>query len=191
MATEATLASIGERLRSARDRLGLTLDQVSEVSGLSKAHLSRLESGERQPSISALLELSSTLGVSVNVLLGEEHDGPPLSVSVGDEPRHEANGLAITTRSGYPGSSILEALAITIDPDRPPSAPARHRGEEWLYVLTGTLRLEFDGEVHQLAPGECAHFDADRPHRLGAVGGPAEILMLAAKDSRSLSAIHR
>jgi transcriptional regulator with XRE-family HTH domain len=191
MATQATLASIGERLRSARDRQGLTLDQLSEASGLSKAHLSRLEAGERQPSIAALLDLSSTLGVSVNTLLGEDHEGPPLSISVGDEPRHDTNGLAITARSGFPGSSILEALSITIDPVRAPSNPARHRGEEWLYVLAGTLRLEYDGATHLLEPGSCAHFDADRPHRLGAVGGPAEILMLAAKDTRSLSAIHR
>jgi len=113
MAIEATLASIGDRLRAARDRLGLTLHQLSERSGLSKAHLSRLESGERQPSIAALLELSSTLGVSVNALLG----------------------------------------------------------------VLGT--------------GACAHFDADRPHRLGAVDSPAEILMLAANDARSLHAIHR
>jgi transcriptional regulator with XRE-family HTH domain len=191
MAIAATLASIGERLRAGRDRLGLTLDQLSEATGLSKAHLSRLESGERQPSIAALLELSAVLGVSVNALLGEDHHGPPLAISVGDEPRHDANGLSITARSGFPGSSVLEALSITIEPDRAPASPARHRGEEWLYVLSGTLHLEYDGSPHLLEAGACAHFDADRPHRLGAVGGPAEILMLAAKDTRSLHAIHR
>jgi transcriptional regulator with XRE-family HTH domain len=191
MVTEATLASIGERMRSARDRAGLTLDQLAEATGLSKAHLSRLESGERQPSVAALLDLSGALGVAVNVLLGEDHPGPPLSVSPGTGPRHEANGLAIMTRSGYPGSSAIEALSITIDPDRPATAPARHRGEEWLYVLSGTLRLEYDGDAHTLEPGECVHFDADRPHRLAAVGGETEILMVAAHDMRSLQAIHR
>ncbi len=191
MVTEATLASIGERLRAARDRAGLTLDQLAEATGLSKAHLSRLESSERQPSIAALLDLSATLGVPVNVLLGEDRDGAPLSISAGTEPRHEANGLAIVTRSGFPGSSAIEALSITIDPDRPTSPPARHRGEEWLYVVSGTLLLEYDGIGHTLATGRCAHFDADRPHRLTALGGVTEILMVAAHDSRTLQAVHR
>ncbi len=191
MVTEATLASIGERLRAARDRAGLTLDQLAEATGLSKAHLSRLESSERQPSIAALLDLSATLGVPVNVLLGEDRDGAPLSISAGAEPRHEANGLAIVTRSGFPGSSAIEALSITIEPERPTSPPARHRGEEWLYVVSGTLLLEYDGIGHTLATGQCAHFDADRPHRLAAVGGTTEILMVAAHDSRTLQAVHR
>ncbi len=191
MVSQATLASIGERLRSARDRAGLTLDQLAVASGLSKAHLSRLESGERQPSIAALLDLSGTLGVPVNELLGEERHGAPMAVSVGDEATHEANGLAITARSGFPGSSVIEALAISIAPDRPPSPPSRHRGEEWLYVVSGTLLLEFDGVTHTLECGACAHFDADRPHRLAARGGTTEILMVAAHDARSLQAIHR
>ncbi len=191
MATEAALASIGDSLRSARDRAGFTLDQLAEVTGLSKAHLSRLESSERQPSIAALLDLSAALGVQVNVLLGEDRDGAPISISAGTEAQHESSGLTITTRSGYPGSSTLEALSISIDPDRPISPPARHRGEEWLYVVRGTLLLEYDGVGHSLVAGQCAHFDADRPHRLTAVGEMTEVLMVAAHDSRSLQALHR
>ena len=135
--------------------------------------------------------MSAALGVPVNVLLGEDRGGSPLSISTGSESRHEANGLAITTRSGYPGSSAIEALSITIDPDRSTPPPARHHGEEWLYVLSGTLMLEYDGTGHSLESGQCAHFDADRPHRLTAVGGMAEILMVAAHDPRSLQALHR
>jgi transcriptional regulator with XRE-family HTH domain len=191
MVTEATLASIGERLRSARDHAGLTLEQLADATGLSKAHLSRLESSDRQPSIAALLDLSAALGVSVNVLLGENRDGAPLAISTGTESRHQANGLAISTRSGFPGSSAIEALSISIDPDRPTSPPARHRGEEWLYVVSGTLLLDYDGVEYTLDPGQCVHFDADGPHRLTAVGGVTEILMVAAHDSRSLQALHR
>jgi transcriptional regulator with XRE-family HTH domain len=191
MATEAVLASIGERLRAARGRAGLTLDQLAEASGLSKAHLSRLESSERQPSIGALLDLASTLGVPVNVLLGEDRDSAPLFISTGQESRHETNGLAITPRSGYPGSSTLEALSITIDPERKPTAAASHRGEEWLYVVAGTLVLVYDDVAHTLAAGQCAHFDAGRPHWLAAHGGMTELLLVAAQDSRSLRSLHR
>jgi transcriptional regulator with XRE-family HTH domain len=187
---DAVLDTIGVRLRSARERVGLTLDQTAELSGLSKAHLSRLESAERQPSIAALLSLSAALGSPVSALLGEDRDGAPLAISTGDEHRHESKGLSISSCSGYAGSSALEALRITVDPDRPLTPAASHRGEEWLYVLQGTLRLEYDGEVHYLGPNMTAHFDAERPHRLVADGKAVEMLLVAAKDSRTMQAIH-
>ena len=192
MARDASsvLVSVGERLRAARERVGLTLDQTAERSGLSKAHLSRLESAERQPSIAALLALSEALGTPVSVLLGESQEPSPLAISTEGAPRHESKGLSIAPCSGYRGSSALEALRITVEPDRPPTAPAHHRGEEWLYVLRGILRLEYDGTVHHLGPGASAHFDADRPHRLGAEGAAAEVLLVAARDTRNMQSMH-
>jgi transcriptional regulator with XRE-family HTH domain len=186
----AVLVSIGERLRAARDRVGLTLDQAAELAGLSKAHLSRLESAERQPSIAALLSLADALGVPVSALLGEQAGDTALGISTADGSRRDSKGLSIASCSGYPGSAALEALRITVHPDRPVTTPARHRGEEWLYVLHGTLRLEFDGATHHLGPGDTAHFDADRPHRLGADAEPAEILLVAAKDTRTMQNFH-
>jgi len=191
VATSSVLVSIGERLRQARERAGYTLDQVAEISGLSKAHLSRLESAERQPSISALLELSSVLRVPVSALLGEDESAAPIAIHETGEPRHEAAGLSITACSGYAGSTDLEALRITVPAGREPSEPARHRGEEWLYVTSGTLRLEYDGELHLLDPGTCANFDAQLPHRLGAEGGVVEVLLVAANRSRSILDVHR
>ncbi len=187
---EAVLVSVGERLRAARERVGLTLDQTAEISGLSKAHLSRLESAERQPSIAALLSLSGALGTPVSVLLGEDQDSNPLAISTEGAPRHESKGLSIAPCSGYAGSSALEALRITVHPDRPSTPPAHHRGEEWLYVLEGVLRLEYDGEVHHVGPGVTAHFDAARPHRLGTDGPVVEILLVAAKDTRNVQSFH-
>ena len=112
-------------------------------------------------------------------LLGEGQEGPAIAVYSGGEPTHEAAGLTVANCGGFPGSATIEALHITIEPDRSP-APSRHRGEEWVYVLSGCLRLEFDGEVHLLEPGSSAHFDAERPHRLGAVGVTTEVLVVAA-----------
>jgi transcriptional regulator with XRE-family HTH domain len=188
--TGTVLDSIGARLRAARDAAGLTLDQTAEMSGLSKAHLSRLESAERQPSIAALLTLAETLGTPVSALLGEQEGGATLTISTDGGVRRPSKGLAIASCSGYPGSSALEALRITVDPQRPETAPARHRGEEWLYVLEGILRLEYDGETHHLGPGVTAHFDAERPHRLGAEGSAVEVVLVAARDTRNVQNIH-
>jgi transcriptional regulator with XRE-family HTH domain len=182
--------SIGEYLKAAREEQGLTLEQASELSGISKSHLSRLESSERQPSVAVLLALSAALGVSVGTLFGESEVSGPVAISSPDEPRRESNGLYIAPCSGYSGSNVIDALRITVDPDRPAPAPTRHPGEEWLYVLTGRLRLEFDGLAYFLETGAAAHFNAEVPHRLGAEGASAEVLLVAAKPHRNLHQIH-
>jgi transcriptional regulator with XRE-family HTH domain len=183
--------SIAESLRAARSRCGYTLDQLAERAGLSKAHLSRIESAERQPSVATLLTLSRVLEVPVSVLLGESNDARPLSIWRDDQPPHLINGLAITAYSGFAGSRALEAVKIVIEPNRAPLPFARHRGEEWVYVLSGVLRLEYDAESHLLDAGQSAHFDADRPHRLGAPGGMAEVLLVAAEVPNDLRRAHQ
>jgi transcriptional regulator with XRE-family HTH domain len=180
MELQEALSSIAECLREERTRAGLTLDQLAQRAELSTPYLSRLESGERQPSIAALLSLSRALGVSMSTLLGERKGAPAISTYPSGGVTHVANGLVIAPCSGFPGSSTLEGLRISISPDREPPEPARHRGEEWIYVVAGRLRLEFDGVVHLLETGATAHFDANRPHRLAAEGGPADVLVVAA-----------
>jgi transcriptional regulator with XRE-family HTH domain len=182
--------SIGERLRAARERAGLTLEQAADLSGMSKAHLSRLESADRQPSIAALLALSDALRVPVSSLLGEDQGLRTIGLSDDQSPRYLSKGLSVAPCSGYAGGNQLEALRITVDPDRPASPSATHPGEEWLYVLSGILRLEYDGEFHHLSTGMSAHFDATRPHRLGAKDRPAELLLVATRDSRPVQTIH-
>jgi transcriptional regulator with XRE-family HTH domain len=194
LVTDAALSFIAERLRAARERAGYTLDQLAALTGLSKAHLSRLESGERQPSIAALLTFAAALRVPVGQLLGDDDNGgttTPLTVYSGGETPFEVVGVQVVPCSGYPGSGALEALRMTISPQRGPSPSARHRGEEWLYVVHGTLELEYDGKFYPVPAGSCAHFDADRPHRLSAKAEPTEVLVVAAQGARALWNAHR
>ena len=180
MELEEALSSLAESLREERSRAGLTLEQLAQRADLSTAHLSRLESGDRQPSVAALISLSRALGVSMSTLLGERRGVPAIAAYPPGRVTHKANGLTIAPCSGFPGSSTLEALQIRISADRAPSEPARHRGEEWIYVVNGQLRLEFDGQVHLLDAGSTVHFDANRPHRLGTAQGTVEVIVVAA-----------
>jgi transcriptional regulator with XRE-family HTH domain len=180
MELDEALSSLAEGLREERTRAGLTLEQLAQRADLSTAHLSRLESGDRQPSVAALISLSRALGVSMSTLLGERRGEPAIATYQPERTSQEANGLTIAPCSGFPGSSTLEALRIRISADRAPSEPARHRGEEWIYVVKGQLRLEFDGQVHLLDAGSTVHFDANRPHRLGTAHGTVEVVVVAA-----------
>jgi transcriptional regulator with XRE-family HTH domain len=184
------VSALGDRLRSARETRGLTLDQLSASTGISKAHLSRLESGARQPSVGILVELAAALGTRVGTLLGEDAAGARLATFTPDAPRHTAAGLEIASSSGFPDSRALEVLRVHVPGHRPPSPPVRHRGEEWIYVLHGTLELEFDGMLHELRQDMAAHFDATRPHRLSAGDRGAELLVVSADPRSDLTAIH-
>jgi transcriptional regulator with XRE-family HTH domain len=166
------------------------LDQLAERTGLSKAYLSRLESAERQPSVATLLSLARVLDVPMSVLLGEA-DGPAsLAIYRDDHAAHAVNGLTITPRSGFSGSRALDAMKVGIEADRPPAPFARHRGEEWVYVLSGILRLEYGDDCHLLLTGEAAHFDAGRPHRLGTPGPSTEVLLVAADGTNDFRRAH-
>ncbi len=193
LVSEHALSSIGERLKAAREQAGFTLDELASLTGLSKAHLSRLESAERQPSIAALLTFAAALRVPVGRLLGEDdnNSSTPLSVYPGGAEAHEVAGLNVVACSGYPGSGALEALRMTISPERTPGTPARHHGEEWIYVVTGALVLDYDGRPYRVAAGSCAHFDSEHPHRLGAEDVAAEVLVVAAQGPRGLWSAHR
>lgn len=174
------LSSLAESLREERSRAGLTLEQLAQRADLSTAHLSRLESGDRQPSVAALISLSRALGVSMSTLLGERRGAPSIAAYPPERVSREANGLTIAPCSGFPGSSTLEALQIRISADRTPPEPARHRGEEWIYVVKGQLRLDYDGQSHLLEAGSTVHFDANRPHRLGTAHDTVEVIVVAA-----------
>jgi transcriptional regulator with XRE-family HTH domain len=180
MESDFAVSALGERLRAAREARGLTLDRLSASVGVSKAHLSRLESGDRQPSVGILVEVAAALGTRVSVLLGEDVAGTTLATFAPDAPRFAAAGLEIAPCSGFPGSRALEALRVHVPGDRELPAPAHHRGEEWIYVLRGVLELEFDGLLHELHPDTAAHFDATRPHRFAAGGAGADLLLVSA-----------
>jgi transcriptional regulator with XRE-family HTH domain len=187
--SDVAVSALGGRLRAAREARGLTLDQLSASVGVSKAHLSRLESGDRQPSVGILVEVAAALGTLVSVLLGEDAAGAPLATFAPDAPRIAVAGLEIAPGSGFPGARALEALRVRVPGDRELPAPASHRGEEWIYVLHGILTLEFDGVLHELAPDSAAHFDATRPHRFSAGTAGADLLLVSADYRPEINSI--
>ena len=178
-------------MRAARARCGFTLEHLAERTGLSKAYLSRLESGERQPSVATLLTMSRVLGVPMSVLLGEAAPTAALAIYPDDAPANSVNGLTVAPLSGFAGSSALDAVRIILDPDRVPPPFACHSGEEWVHVVSGLLRLEYDGPSHLVHPGESAHFNAERPHRLGACGGATQVLLVAGQTTNDFRRAHQ
>jgi transcriptional regulator with XRE-family HTH domain len=175
------LARVGLKLRALRQERSWRLEDLEERTGLSKAYLSRLESGERQPSLGALLKVAQAYGVTFSSLFEEEPEPKDCVVVRGTErPVRRGNGLFYTKLSEGSWTFNLQPLRVVVPAGREEGKLYRHEGEQWLYVLSGRLRLEIGDGVSVLEPGDAAHFDAERPHKLSAVGEQdAEILLVA------------
>ncbi|PKV88992.1 XRE family transcriptional regulator [Streptomyces sp. TLI_146] len=167
------LPDVAPRLRDLRRRRGLTLEAAAPRAGLSPAHLSRLETGARQPSLPMLLALARTYGTTVSELLGEMPPEREPVIRGGRAEPAEADGWTYH-RAGHPGRA-MQALRVEVPYGTQRELVRVHPGEEWLYVLSGRLRLTLGDAAHELDPGDSAHFDSLTPHRISAVshGGAA------------------
>ncbi|MGW2445049.1 helix-turn-helix domain-containing protein [Streptomyces sp. NPDC001675] len=160
------LPAVAPQLRDLRRRAGLTLEAAARTAGLSPAHLSRLETGGRQPSLPMLLALARTYGTTVSELLGERVADRDAIVRAADMEPTRAGGWTYF-QAGASGRG-MQALRVRVPYGAQGDIVRVHPGEEWLHVLKGRLRLRLGDTAHLLGPGDSAHFDSLTPHRLAA-----------------------
>ena len=166
---------VRRRLRELRGERGLTLQQVAEDANIDVSTLSRLESGKRRLALDHIPALASALGVSTDELLGTR---PPEDPRIRSRPRtHKGLTMWPLTRSGSGG---LRAYKISISERRskPPRQLPVHEGSDWLYVLSGRLRLLLGEQDLTIEPGDAVEFSTWTPHWFGAVDGPVELIMI-------------
>jgi transcriptional regulator with XRE-family HTH domain len=178
------LTAVGSRLRSLRHDRETTLAELAGETGISVSTLSRLESGDRKPTLELLLPLARAYGVTLDDLV----DAPP----TGDPRVHlrpvEAHGMTMVPLTRQ--AAGIQAFKMVIPAGRSRRTPhlQTHEGYEWVYVLDGNLRLVLgppgSGQPHDLvlATGEAAEFDTRTPHWFGAADDDAvEFLSLFGK----------
>ncbi|MFI6600912.1 helix-turn-helix domain-containing protein [Nonomuraea sp. NPDC050536] len=175
------LAEVGPRLKRLRTARGVTLAALSESTGISKSTLSRLESGQRRPSLELLLPIAQAHQVPLDELVGAPEVGDP---RVRLTPRR-VNDQVVLPLTRHPGP--LQAFKSIIPASRSKPDPCTHEGFEWLYVLAGRLRLVLADHDLVLGPGEAAEFDTRLPHWFGSTGeGPVEVLSLFGRQGERI-----
>ncbi|MEU6314990.1 XRE family transcriptional regulator [Streptomyces sp. NPDC047014] len=155
------LTAVGPRLRALRRQRGTTLAQLSETTGISLSTLSRLESGQRRPTLELLLPLARAHRVALDELVGAPETGDP---RVRPRPfvRHGSTYVPLTRHFG--GVHAFKQILPPVE--GPPVVPELkvHEGYEWLYVLSGRVRLLLGEHDLVLGAGEAAEFDTRTPH---------------------------
>lgn len=164
---------MGPRLKRIRAQRGVTLTDLSARTGISKSTLSRLENGQRRPSLELLLPLAQAYRVPLDDLVG--------APEVGD-PRIRLKARRVNGRTVLPlteGPNGIQAWKIIIPADQSTPNPRAHDGFEWLYVLSGRMRLILGDRDLVLGVGEAAEFDTQLPHWFGSTGeDSAEVLSI-------------
>jgi transcriptional regulator with XRE-family HTH domain len=160
----------------------MTLTSVAELTGISKSTLSRLKTGQRRPTLEILLALSSAYRIPLDDMVGAPDVGDPrIRLKPGS-----VKGRTVIPLTRQPDG--VQAWKIVIPVDKVDPEPRAHDGHEWIYVLSGRVRLVLGREDWILGPGEVAEFETQMPHWFGSTGEePAEILSIFGRPGERMS----
>lgn len=175
---------IGSRIRFIRQQRRMTLEQLAAAAGLTKSYLSKVERGISVPSISTALKVAASFAMSIGELFGEEQNADSICVV---RRKDRKSFMREGSPAGYNYQAIAAAKPFkSMEPFimRPPAQfqdgrMFQHRGEEFIFVLEGTMEIQFVRRRITLRAGDAIYFDSYLPHRSRSLGGkPAEALVV-------------
>ena len=174
--------AIGHEVRSIRKRLGITIAELSDTSGLSVGMISKIENGTTSASLATLQVLSNSLGVPIsNFFRRYEETRTAVHIRSGEGAEAERRG----TRAGHQykllGHIGSNSSGVTVEPylitltEKSDTFPTfQHEGVEFIYMIQGEVEYRHSNRNYRLKPGDSLFFDADAPH------GPVTLTRLPA-----------
>ena len=159
--------TLGERLRARRKEIGKTLAQVAAESNLTVGFISQIERGISTPSLASLYNVATALETSVDHFVSTaprrthsvvSHSGQRQTYKVGGTARFYE-----FLERGFPEAKLNACLSHV--PPGHLSEMMSHAGEEFVYLVAGTMDYEVDGVSYRLTAGDTLHFDSHKPHR--------------------------
>lgn len=169
-------ARVRRRLRELRTQRGMTLEDVARAADIDISTLSRLESGKRRFALDHLPRLAAALSITTDELMrAPEAEDPRVRGA-----SHSRDGITYwpLTRGGPAGGLHTFKIRVSARRRTPPAELPVHDGQEWLYVLSGHLRLLLGDRDFTIKPGEAVEFSTWTPHWFGTVDGPAEAIAI-------------
>ena len=172
--------AIGREVKAFRQKLGLTVADLSEATGISIGMLSKIENGMTSPSLTTLQTLSACLGVQISSFFREyEETRSAVHVKAGEGMELERRGSRAGHQynllghlGGNNSGVMVEPYMITLTSKSDVFPTFQHDGLEFLYVLEGEVEYRHGSNYYLLRPGDSLYFDANAPH------GPDKLLQL-------------
>jgi transcriptional regulator with XRE-family HTH domain len=181
--TPKSVEEIGIRIKSIREEKGLSLDQLSKLTGFDVDLLSNIESSKVQPQLGTIIKLSKALDSAFGRIVSGVGD-KLYSVTRKNEQKIVSRSTSQKGRKQlYTYKSLapevkgrhMEALIVQLE-ENPEDEMSVHEGEEFIYVLDGTVLLNIGGDKFELEPGDSAYYLSTTPHLIASKSGKATIL---------------
>ncbi len=166
---EATAAQqLGKRIRDLRTQQNLTLETLADLSGVSRAMLSKIERGENNPTLVVVAKIAVALNLSLSQLVGVEERQQAVKVSKAQQLvfRNSETGFERHMFPAFEGG-MVDLIRHVIPAGSSSGSVAAHPypTEKYLVVEQGNVRVTLDEEVYLLEEGDVLYFRADVPHR--------------------------
>lgn len=173
---------IGGKIRGQRQLRRLTLQEMSEVTGLSKPLLSQIENEQVVPPLATLLKIARGLKVDIHFFFEDEGNRQKIVLTTASALRPDLQRQAVNAEHRpYTYHSLAQGMRHKhMEPFLVEAENAewddklffRHEGEEeFLYVLEGEIDLHYGKDVYRMKPGDSVYYDSSEPHGLVSVGG--------------------
>ena len=180
--------NLGGQIRQLRNRKRLTLQDVSDRTGLSKPLLSQIENSVTAPPIATLLKISRALGVYIGHFFQETSEENRISlVRRSSRLQIRRHGERTGDNIGYRYETLahpiadkhMEPFIVDIESRKEDDLVYfQHQGEEFLFVVEGAVEFRGKNKVLKLDDGDSLYFDSSIPHALRGIGGPARVLAI-------------
>lgn len=186
MKEELASLDIGSKIRNLRTKREMTLQDLATLTGLSKPNLSQIENNLVSPPIATLLKISTALGVEIGHFFQDSPHETDIVVVRKDQRHGIAKGKHISHIGyqyhplAYPKiNKSMEPFVVHMeDRESDDITFNNHRGEEFLYVLEGTLEFHNGNKIVTLEEGDSIYFDSVVPHGYRGVDGTAKVLVV-------------
>jgi transcriptional regulator with XRE-family HTH domain len=158
---------VGTNLRRLRGQRGLSLERLSQLSGVSRAMLGQIELGQSAPTINVLWKISSALGVPFSALISARSQGGLHVLRAEQAKLLTSHDGSFTSRALFPFDEPrrVEFYELRLAPGGVERADAHNPGTtENLVVAKGAVEIEVEGKKEQLSAGDAMVFEADVPH---------------------------
>ena len=172
--------NLGQKIKTLRQRKGLSVQQMAEKSSLSVPLLSQIESEVVAPPVATLLKISRALNVNIGYFFQEEESGKRAVVVRKNERKQIFRRIhEDPSKVGYYYESLaypkadkhMEPFQVQFEVKKKEDLIFfNHKGEEFVFVLEGQLECNYEDETFLLEPGDSLYFDCSFPHAFRAVG---------------------
>ena len=186
MSDTAVKSKVGDRIKTLRETHGISIEELAQRTGMPESELLTIESSNTAPSLSPLIVIARALGMRLGTLLDDDSGmGPALTRAADLESASRRTALETgTSEAPLDFFSLAEGkISRHMDPfiiEVAPNTPRKldtHEGEEFIYCMSGAIKIEYGKETYLLGPGDSIYYDTVVPHQVrGAGDGVSKIL---------------